>query len=311
VAANVFKTMATKLSPDARSVAYLMHTQEGEVNNAPEEYGLYVASLDSDVKTMYVDSRVAFGYDWRDDGQAIAYLSTDSENLGDDDPVLGTLSETVVADANGVLLAEEADVPEHGSAGTHRCTGKVAEFAGALISPWQKVEYGRDDRVFFSSYDLPLPVSKRDELGCSLFCYDPITGVVTDVLPLSVSIYTSNQVFALSQFALSPDGKHVLLPIERNRFIAYTLGTKEMEFLIPEEEGFGDEDAPVPELAPSFKGNSAISFLVSGNSKFLPKSRDGGERPDRRDVIVFGNGESWVLSENWPDEMMKVDQGDM
>ncbi|MFC1636824.1 hypothetical protein ACFL5Z_18520, partial [Planctomycetota bacterium] len=74
VTSSVFNILTTRLSPDARFVAYLMHTQEGEVSNAYEEYGLYVASIEGDMKAMNVDSRVAFGYDWRKDGKAIAYL---------------------------------------------------------------------------------------------------------------------------------------------------------------------------------------------------------------------------------------------
>lgn len=311
VAVSVFSIMATRLSPDSQSVAYLMHTQEGEVSNAYQEFGLYIASLDTDIKAMTVDSRVALGYDWRKDGKAIAYLSADSENLLHDDLILGTLSEKEVVDANGGLLAEPADVPEHGSAWTHRCTGQKAELAGTVFYPWLKAEYGLDNRIFFSSFALPLPVSKRDEAGCSLFCYDPITATVTDVLPLSVSSYTSQQILSLSLFSLSPDGKYVLLPIKYNRFIVYTLGTSSMEIPILEEEEFGEEE--LPELAPSWKGNNDFSFLVSGKSRFLPKPQDGQDSTDRREIIVLGKEgntwKAWILSHKWPDEM-KIESQD-
>ncbi|MHC4439930.1 MAG: hypothetical protein ACYS3S_21440, partial [Planctomycetota bacterium] len=301
VAVSVFSIITTRLSPDSKSVAYLMHTQEGEVSNASDEYGLYIASLDTDIKAMSVDSPVAIGYDWREDGKAIAYLSADSRSLTDD-LILGTLSEKEVVDANGSLLAKPMDISEHGSAGTHRCTGKTAELAGTVFYPWFKVEYGRDNRIFFSGFDLPLPVSKRDEPGCSVFCYDPVTAAVTDVLPLSVSSYTSQQIFSISLFSLSPDGKHVLLPIEHNRFIVYTLGTDSMEIPIPEEEGFGEEE--IPKLAPSWKGRNEISFLVSGKSKFLPEPKEGEDQDDFEQIVVLGtDGKSWVLSEDWPDKL--------
>ncbi len=305
VTASVFSIMATRLSPNSKFVAYLMHTQEGEVSNAYQEFGLYIASLDTHIKAMYVDSRVAFGYDWRENGKAIAYLSADSKDLLDDDLILGTLSEKEVVDSNGCLLAEPADFPEHGSAGTHCCTGKMAELAGTVFYPWLKVEYGLDNRIFFSSLDLPLPVSKRDEAGCSLFCYDPVMGTVTDVLPLSVSSYTSQQFLCLSLFSLSPDGRHVLLPIMHNRFIVYELGTGSMEIPILEEEGFGEEG--LPELAPSWKGNNEFSCLVSGKSRILPKSEEGQDEQDRREIVVLGKEDNtwkaWILSHNWPDEM--------
>jgi len=300
VTVSVFSIMATRLSPDSKSVAYLMHTQEGEVSNAVEKFGLYVASLDIDIKAMYVDSPVAFGYDWRQDSQAIAYLSADSENFGQEDLNLGTLSEKLVADANGSLLAKPVDIPEHGSAGTHRCTGKMTELAGTVLYPWFKVEYGRDNRIFFSGLDLPLPVSKRDEPGCSLFCYDPVTAAVTNVLPSSVS--SSQHILSISLFSMSPDGKHVLLPIEHNRFIVYTLGTDSMEIPIPEEEGFGEDE--IPTLAPSWKGNNEFSFMVSEKSKFLPEPKEGEDQDDCEQVVVLGtDGNSWILSKNWLDEM--------
>ena len=50
-------------------MAYLMHTQEGQVSNAFEEFGLYVASLQGDVQVVQVGDCVAFGYDWSKDGR--------------------------------------------------------------------------------------------------------------------------------------------------------------------------------------------------------------------------------------------------
>ncbi|MHC4751396.1 MAG: hypothetical protein ACYTFW_16175 [Planctomycetota bacterium] len=308
VTRSVFKIMATQLSPDAKSVAYLMHTQEGQVSNAYQEYGLYIASLETDIKAMLVDSRVSIGYDWREDGKAIAYLNADSEHLQHDDLILGTLNEKLVVDTTGSLLAEPMQLPEEGSAGMHRCTGETLELAGTVNYPWFKVEYGLDNRIFFSSFSLPLPVSKRDEPTCSLFCYDPVTATVTDVLPSSVSSHTSQQVFSISQFSLSPDRKNVLLPIKNNRFVVYELGTGSMEIPIPEEEGFGEEE--LPELAPSWKGIDEISFLVSENSHFLPKATEGQEKSARQEIVVLGRTDhkSWILSKNWPDEITSGSQ---
>ena len=298
VTADIFEIIATRFSPDTKSVAYLMHTQEGEVSNAYQEFALYIASLETDVKAMHVDSRVAIGYDWREDGKAIAYLSADSKNLRHDDFILGTLNEKMVADANGSLMAEPIQLHERGSAGTHGCTGNTAELVATAFFPWFQVKYGLGNRIFFSSFVLPLPASKRDEPRCSFFCWDPVTGAVKDVLPTSVSSHVSRQVFGISQFALSPDGKRVLLPMKHNRVIGYALGTDSPEILIPEAEGFGEEDFPL--LPPSWKGNNEFCCLVSENSHFLPKPKEGQEKPARKEVVVLGDGQSWVLSKNWP-----------
>jgi len=302
VTASVFSILAPQLSPDAKSVAYLMHTQQGQVSNAYEEFALCVASLEADIRAMLVDSRVAFGYDWRDDGKAIAYLSADSENLPNEDLILGTLKKKVVADSDGGLLAEPVQVPDSGSACTHRCTGKDVQLVGTLFYPWLKVEYGLDGRIFFSSFALPLPASKRDEATCSLFCYDPLTATVTDVLPRNVSVHTSDQVIGVSLFSLSPNGREVLLPIKNNRFVVHALGTDSVELPIPQEEGFGDDE--LPEMSPCWKGNNEISFLVAENSHFVPKAEQGAAA-SRKEIIVLNKtaGTSRVLSKSWPDGM--------
>ena len=303
VATNLFNTMAIKLSPNGKHVAYLMHTQEGQVSNSPEEYALYVTPLKGDIKAMLVDHGVAFGYDWSKDATAIAYFDADSGDLRNEELSLGTLRERPVADANGSLLAKPSTVPQQGSVQTHNCTSKTASLAGVIFYPWLKVQYGSGDRIFFSSclLSLPLPASERDELRWSLFCYDSVTGTVTDVLPLSVSYYTY-QAVGMSQFDLSPDGKNVLLPIKNNRFVGYELGTDSMGIPIEEDEGFGEEDGL--ELAPSWKGNNQISFLVSENSHYLAETKEGSDKPARKEIVILSrtDGQTWVLSESWPDE---------
>jgi len=303
ITANIFGTVATRLSPNNQYVAYIMQTQYRQED---EEYSLYVASLKGDGKAMLVDQRVAFGYDWSKDSRTIAYIKADSENIGDGDAALGTLQERVIADVDDNLLAESIEIEkkEHGSVGTHKCTGQVTPLVGLIYYPWLKIQYGFGERIFFSSCVLPLPASKRDEPGWSLFCYDSVTGTVTDVLPQAVSNYTSQAVCML-QFDLSPDGKYVLLPIKNNRFLNYELGTTDsIEIPIEEDEGFGEEE--ISELTPSWKGNNEISFLVSNNSHFLSKTKEGQGKPDRYEIVILRrtNGRSRVLSKNWPDEVM-------
>jgi hypothetical protein len=310
VAASLFSVVGMKFSPDCKFLAYLMHTQQGQVSNAFEEHGLYVASLGADVKAMLVTHPVAWGYDWRKDSRAIAYLTADSKDLSNENTILGTFEERIVADENGSLLTAPTELSEQGSAGTHHCTGKTASLAGGIFYPWLKVQYGTGERIFFSSCVLSLPASKKDEPGWSLFCYDCITGTVTDVLPTSVSNHTS-KAMSMAQFALSPDGKNVVLPIKNNRLVGYTLGTDSIEIPIEQDEGFGEEDGL--KLAPAWKGNRGVSFLVSENSHFLmarpsllgTKTKDGQEKPTRKEIVVLEDGESRILSASWPDEIMR------
>lgn len=301
VATSIFPMVALELSPDGKFLAYLMHTQEGEVSNAFEEYGLYVASLESDIKLMLVNPRVAIGYDWRQDSKAIAYITADSKNLLHDNAIFGSLNEKIVAGANGSLLVEPMHSPEHGATGTHNCTGKASELAGVIFYPWVKVVYGSGERLFFSSAGLSLPASKRDEAGWSLFCYDPVTATVTDALLADVSVYTGEGISIL-QFTMSPDGRSVLLPIKDNRFIIYKLGTDSVVIPIEESEGFGGGE--ISEFLPVWKGNEEISALVSEKSRFLKK--EGKDKHHRKEIVILGADGKFrrLLSESWP-EMLK------
>ncbi|MHC4758535.1 MAG: hypothetical protein ACYTE8_07745 [Planctomycetota bacterium] len=307
VTTNIFYISRTDLSPDMKNVAYIMPNPELQDE---EGYMLLAASLHEDIPAMLVSSTTAIGYDWRPDSRAISYMSWDGG--GGTDFVIGTLAERIVADDNNKLLAEAVKTERESYTRTHNCTGSTKDLAGVIYYPWLSVKYGPDDRLFFTTVEWSLPSSKMDEGRWSLYCYDPVTTSVVDVLPPDVAAYT-NQNFSISAFELSPDSKKVLLPIKNNRFIGYELGTGSMALPIEEDEGFGEED--VIELAPAFKGNIAISFMISGESHFLPKIKEATqddpnlpdqqqqESPRREIIIVNDDGSHWILSETWPDEL--------
>jgi hypothetical protein len=300
VATNIFGTVGTRLSPDNQYVAYIMQTQYGEEDM---EYSLYITPLQGDIKTVLVDQRVALGYDWRKDSRALSYMNADTENLGQDEPAFGSLQERLVADQEHNLLADPVKLEnkENGSVEMFTCSSEVSSLAGLIFYPWQKVRYGLDGRIFFSTCSMPLPISKKDEPGWSLFCYDSVTGMVSNVLPQSVLVYTS-QAMDMLQFELSPDGKKVLLPIKKNRLVDYEFGTDKVGLPVFEDEEFGEEE--IPALVPTFKGNDDITFLVSEKSHYLTEAK--GEKPDRYEVVVLNRSslKGRILSQTWPDELM-------
>ncbi|MDH4241329.1 MAG: hypothetical protein OEW48_17360 [Phycisphaerae bacterium] len=302
VANSVFNVMGMKLSPNNKFLAYLMHTQEGQVNNAFEEYGLYVASLESDANMALVGHPVSLGFGWRPDSKAVAYIKADSKNLRHDDFIVGTLEERTIADVNDNLLAEATVLPEHGSAGTHRCTGENPELAGLIFNPWLKAVYGPGERLFFSSARLSLPTSTNDEPKWSVFCYDSVTNTVTNVLGPGVSSYTDEDM-GVAQLDLSADGKKVLLPLSKNRFLIYRFGDGSVVLPIEEGEEFGEEN--VSALFPAWKGNDEISCMVSEKSHFL--TRDKEEPHKRKEIVILGADGKFrrVLSEKWPDGLLK------
>ncbi|NIP24872.1 MAG: hypothetical protein GWN67_11010 [Phycisphaerae bacterium] len=301
VANSVFGVMGVKLSPNKKFLAYLMHTQEGEVSNSFEEVGLYVASLEGDVNMALVNHPVTLGFDWRPDSKAVAYIKARSKNLRRDDFVVSTLEESIVADANGNLLVKSIESGEKGAAGMHRCPGENSEFAGLIFNPWLKVVYGSGGRLFFSGTHLSVPTSTKDEPRWSVFCYDTVTATVTDVLGGRVSNY-SGEVIGTSQFDLSPDGKKVLLPMPKNRFSIYRFSDSSTLFPLNESEEFGED---IPSFLAGWKGNDEISALVSENSRFLKKEDE--QEDYRKEIVIFGADGQFrrVLSESWPDLLDK------
>jgi hypothetical protein len=275
-----------RFSPDGRHAAYLIMAEE----NA-ERADLFVASLQQDMSAVHVASRVALGFDWRDDSRAIAYLQQESG-----DTILGVIFERQVRDSNGKLLEEMSADASGNPLERHHCTGETKQLAGTLFDPLVKVAYGVGERLFFSSASGRIPTSDLDEPKYMLFCYDFVTGTVVEVLPSEVAAYIGQ---ALNFFSLSPDGRRVLLPMPNNRFAIYELGTKSPEVPILETEQFGED---LPKFLPSWKGNDRVSCLVSEESRFL--TSDEEQPHPRKEVIMLdatGKYQS-TLSADWPDD---------
>ncbi len=274
-----------RLSPDGRWVAFLISTSHDK-----EKANLIVTSTEAKTDAIEVATGVAFGFDWRPDGKAIAYVKQDG------DPILGAVEERVLVAEDGVVPTEATNPITDDTVCTRRSTGATRQFAGTLFQPYMSVVYGPEGRVLFSSATVTIPTSDLDEPRNSLFCYDRLMGTVTDILPAVLRNQTSENV---NYFRLSPDGKRLLVPLESNRFAIYELGSKQVQYPLDAEEGFGDDD--VPDLLPSWKGNDRITCLVAETSHFLTGA-DGIPHPRREIVLIDTNGRLLeVLSKDWPD----------
>jgi hypothetical protein len=297
VAATVLPVMRVRFAPNNKYLAYLAET--GMENM---QYSLYAASLDGGVSSLRIDYPVAIGYDWRDDSRAIAYFTMDEKNLHAEEPLVGSVKEKVIVDGNDKLLARPVEAGEKGAFETYQSTGNDKVAAGVIFYPWSSVKYGLNGRLLFCAQSLSLPTSRMDEARMSIFCYDPVTNTVADIIPQGVSPYLDGGA-SMDAFALSPDKKKLLLPMAKNRFAIYTLGDSDAKMPIEQSEGFGDKDEF--KLAPAWKGNEAISCLVSGNNHLLANTdkKDAGER---QVIIINQKGEyKGVLSENWPRKIME------
>jgi Tol biopolymer transport system component len=276
-----------RLSPDGKNVAYLTAGFSKDEEDE-ETASLYVVSRSSR-EPMFVTSAVALGYNWRPDSQAIAYLRQDE---GEKTAMLGAIFEQRVCDADGRLLADISDGVPIGS----RCTGESRQLVGTLFDPLTKIEYGAGGRLFFSSASITIPSSDLDESKYSVFCYDAMTGVVSNILPPSVADCVSE---GADFFSLSPDGARILLPMEDNRFGIYELGTKSLKLPVEESEKFDKDNAMIP----SWKGNGQVTCQVSPRSRFVAGR---ARQSDRNEVVVLnaaGDFQS-MLSGDWPDDAL-------
>ncbi len=275
-----------RLSPDNRLIAYVVPATDDE-----EKGALLVACVGPGPKAMLAAGNIALGYDWRADSKALAYVRQEGDTL------LATLEEKVVAGADGALLAENVEVPEGPSVYTSKCTGAARQLAGTLFQAIMHVAYGPGGRLVFSSAAASIPTTELDAPGYSLFCYDPITGRVTDILPGAIRNQSSD---AINFFHLSPDGRRLLVPLHRNRFALYELGSNTVVFPLPAEEGFGDEN--LPGFLPGWKGNDSLTCLAPEKSHFLVAANNQAHH--RQEILVLGvEGQlQKVLSQDWPDE---------
>ena len=274
-----------RLSPDGRMVAFLIPTAQDDDNAV-----LIVTTTDGKADAIEVASGVGFGYDWRPDSRAIAYVKQDG------DPILGAVEERVLVAEDGAIPTEATDATAGATVSTRRSTGATRQFAGTLFQPYMSVAYGPEGRVLFSSATVTIPTSDLDEPRNSLFCYDRLTGTVTDILPAALRSQASE---SIHYFRLSPNGKRLLVPLESNRFAICELGSRQVQYPLSVEEGFGDDD--IPDFLPSWKGNDRVTCLVPETSHFLT-GPDGKPHHRREIVVIDTNGQLLeVLSKDWPD----------
>ncbi|MCP4708829.1 MAG: hypothetical protein GY869_09405 [Planctomycetes bacterium] len=276
VATKLLSIWPPRIAPNKKYVAYLV--LNSLIENGDLIFDLYVASLEEDVPAMLIKEKVSYGYSWRDDSRALAYLVQEEDGVP-----IGTLQMTMVADEQGKLLAKPTDKERtaEGSLSTHQYAGDQSDRVGILWQALMKTQYGPGGRIFFSGGALSIPMSLiDDELQMSIFCYDPVTKAVTDVLPSQVSGQLGD---TIGLFDISPDHKRILLPMKRHRFLIYEFGKSEAVSPITEDSGF-QADKDDWKMAPSWRGNEEICCLVDKDSDLL---RDEEVKTDEDYVRVI------------------------
>jgi len=284
VCTSVLPILRPRFAPTGQVIAYLVEEKEKQDSKAEHAMGrldLFVASPQQGVSAMVVAPHVNLGYAWGNDGQCVVFQQLESPDAPHQDFQVGKLKERTIALANGSLLAQPIATGEQGEPGTHHCTGETRELAQALFDVGMKIECGLEGRVLFSSVKVTLPISNLDQIRHSVFCWDPVTKTVTDILPSHVT--NMPQAFP-SLFSLSPDGRRVLLPLAKYRFAIYEFGERDLKY--PWQEKEKPEDYFL-NFVPAWKGNQEISGIVSPEDNLLLERTE--DRPDQDEgIAIFG-----------------------
>ncbi len=260
-ATNLLAIWPPRIAPNKKYVAYLI--LNSLIKDGDLIFDLYVASLEEDVPAMLIKEKVSYGYSWGGDSRVLTYLAAEDES----EVPIGTLQTTTVADEQGKLLAKPTDkeTTAAGSLVTHQYTGDQSARVGVLWQPLMKAQYGPGGRIF-SGGALSIPMSLiDDELRMSIFCYDPVTKAVTNVLPNQISGQLGD---TIGLFDISPDYKRILLPMKRHRFLIYEFGKSEAINPITEDSDF-QADKDDWKMAPSWRGNNEICCLIDKDSELL------------------------------------------
>ncbi len=301
VATSIQKIWKISFSADRKLLAYVTDRVNGDAFEVG--FDLYIASPAENISAALVEQAVAIGYDLRPDGCAIAYMKPEVEDFDKDKFALGSLVERTIIDPNGRVLASPVNLDDNDNTtlATHTCTGPAKELAGVCYYSWMFISYARDNRIFFSSAKMSFPSSKLDEEKATIFCYDALTGAISEILPQIAIDFTQD---SCHLYALSQDCQKILLPGNKNTLGIYALG-QDLNFskiLIDKNESFGN-DAP-PNLASQWKGRDEISCLVAETSHYLCPDPN---TPARRKEIVILDADGKlqkVLSKDWPDELL-------
>lgn len=287
-------------SPNSKLVAFVTDRAKGDTFESG--FDLYVVSRTENIPPVLVESATAIGYCFRPDSKAIAYIKPVDENFDDEKLTPGSLVERTIVRPNGKLfaVAEASDIVEFPT--VYKCTGPAKELVGVIYYSWMYLYYARDNRIFFSSAKMLLPSSKLDTEKGSVFCYDPITGAVGEILPQVALDFTQGNFYL---FTPSHNSRKILLPGNKNTLGIYTLGQdiKSSKIVIDTNEGFSD-DAP-PELIAEWKGGNEFSCLVSEDSHFL--TSDPNTPHHRKEIVILdarGNLKQ-VLSREWHNDLLE------
>jgi hypothetical protein len=259
------------ISPDGRAVAFVQ-SMPGD----SESQRLFVSMLDGGTPRLVAERTSAFPA-WSADSRWLAYAATRTQPVDDSKPLrLGVIARRQVRGEDGALL-EKLPEPQ--------------ELAGTVFQNEAKLHWLADGRVLFAALDVRLPATVKDmPEHANLFAVDPnAPAAVARITPQQVSAeLPSGVVF----FEVSPDGRHIAVP-----------GTESLAIY----------DLQTAEVWRLSKNTTAglLKMLIDwrGPAEFTATLQPEGDRRARvvHFTLDYAKREATqrVLSENWPDPVIK------
>jgi len=256
-----------KVAPNGRHVAFLMPLFDG----TDDDPALHVVSCESG-DPRPVAENVGLDHDWSPDGRRLVFIQSSAQNFENTHGVqLGSLVTIGIAKENGSLLPAWED---------------QRDLVGLLFNPLLAVRWLSDDRLLFSSFEATLPTTTHDmPQQWSLFVFDPrMPASIHRVLgrdfsePLEVSV---------PLFALSPDGKRVLLPGPNGQVVLHDFASSETKSLIEDVSAHDKRQS-----LPTWRNNVDVCLV-----------RPSGDEQGEGEVVLWHEGQFKPLSNTWSEEM--------
>jgi hypothetical protein len=256
-----------RVSPGGAAIAYVADgTQKDELR-------LCVVPADGSAPSQVVAEQVAQYPDWGADGRSLYYVKAMHSAADAQELDLGVLTHRGVMDASGHIELQE----------------KPDELAGLMFDPSTKVRCLNDGRILFSALPVQLPITKQDfpQHG-QLYAFDPRQqGTLTRLIPQGMEETVPDNT---GSFEVSPDGRRVCFLGEKHQVVVLTLADGGVETAQTNVESEIDGTFPVWR---STNELCFVSFLATNSATQNPQ------------VVLWENGKSRALSEDWPAEVRK------
>ena len=263
-----------RVSPTGRAVAFTVGDPFDHIGGTP--VALHVAPTESAASARQIDEGVSLYPDWSPDGKSLVYAKLDNVLPKQDGPSIGAIIRRQVCADDGRLLDDLKG---------------AAELAGVCMNTLTRIRCLADGRIVFSTIELHLPAVSADmPQSLQLFALDPDRqATLTRLIPRSVERQIEESLYL---FEVSPDGKQVAIPGEQEHVWIFRIDTGQFT-QVQKTEGKDQCNRTFP----SWRGPDELCFVWP-----IPDAEEGARKAE---IVLYSDGNSRVISADWPDEVVK------